>query len=675
MKTDSGGCGGIEEEEEEEEEECAICLEELSMLHQTTLHCGHMFHTECLEDLKVRGTDPNRPEHATSSCPLCRAPIPNAASSLTVGQQASERYARLMRSTSGRRSRGWEGLTAVERDEMGQVVQLWRQGAFSNGDPSCHYCLGVCSHDGFGAPRDESDAVRHWREATKKGHAKSQYRLGIMYLEGRGGCPQSYGGAERLFALAAAQGHAAAQLSLSQLYLSGRVDVSHQSAYEADRLYHRSAGEGMDIIRAEAADGNVAAQYDLGCFFRDGRDVPQSWSSASDWFRKAALAGHSGAQYELALLCRGRDDVEAVRWLRRAADFGHAGALASLGTVYERGACGIPRDAKEASRLYRLAAKMGDPVAQCNLGRMYMSGVGVRRNSQKAVKIFEQASEQGIAPAQHELASAFEKGAGGLPVHLERALELYAEALANGYAPAELGLCRVRAACERQRRDQKPFQLYVDSESGLVTLHPQRRGRRRRGGGVGVGGGGDVEEDSGDVNDEDEGGSDDSEGVAWRPGTDWRRPPETGSSSSNNSNSNSNSNSNGDDEGGYDRYYGHGDNDYDYDYDYGFHYHRHGEEEKEEEEEEEEEEEGEEGVDVDEPRRAIAFAHRAAALVQRTYRAWAGRRTARRALVATWRKCRDTTTRHWYYENLATGEAQWTPPRLFARLFPESGGW
>lgn len=501
-----------EDDAEEEEDECAICLEALSMMHQTTLHCGHVFHTECLDDLRIRSTAaaaqsaPGSSPPSSSSCPLCRAPIPDQESSLSVGQQASERFTRLMRSCGSRRARGWAGLTSAEQHELEAVIQLWRQGAFA-GDPSCNYCLGVMAHDGLGVPVDEAEAVRNWRIATEKGHAKSQYRLGVMYLEGRGGVPHSDLAAERLFSLASSQGHAAAQLSLSQLYLSGRAGVA-QSEYEADRLYARSAEQGMGLIRSEAAAGNAEAQYDLGCFHRDGRDCEQSWTHATDWFRRAAQSGHVGAQYALGTLCMGSDDVEAVRWLRRAADFGHAGSLSSLGTVYERGACGIPRDEREAARLYRLAAKLGDPIAQCNLGRMYLAGFGVKKNATKAVRIFQLASEQGIAPAQHELAAAFEKGLGGLAPNSDRALELYSQAFANGFAPAELGMLRVRATCERRRRAREPFELYVD-EAGLVTMHQ----RRRRGARVEAVF--DAEDDGEAADDGSEGGSAPS---AWRPG-------------------------------------------------------------------------------------------------------------------------------------------------------------
>src|SRR3569623_190589 len=69
--------------------------------------------------------------------------------------------------------------------------------------------------------------------------------------------------------------------------------------------------------------GNAAAQADLGYMFETGRGVPQNYTEAAMWYRRAAEQGDSLAQYSLGLLYdRGqgvpRDVVEASKWLNLA---------------------------------------------------------------------------------------------------------------------------------------------------------------------------------------------------------------------------------------------------------------------------------------------------------------------------------------------------------------------
>ncbi len=63
----------------------------------------------------------------------------------------------------------------------------------------------------------------------------------------------------------------------------------------------------------------------------------------------------------------------------------------------------IKTDYKTAVKLFLQASEQGLPEALTNLGDCYMSGSGVRRNRKIAAKLFQQASEQGYTPAQANL--------------------------------------------------------------------------------------------------------------------------------------------------------------------------------------------------------------------------------------------------------------------------------
>jgi uncharacterized protein len=69
-----------------------------------------------------------------------------------------------------------------------------------------------------------------------------------------------------------------------------------------------------------AEQGQPSAQAYLGFLFETGRGVPQNYTEAAMWYRRAAEQGDSLAQYSLGLLYdRGqgvpRDIVEASKWL------------------------------------------------------------------------------------------------------------------------------------------------------------------------------------------------------------------------------------------------------------------------------------------------------------------------------------------------------------------------
>jgi uncharacterized protein len=77
------------------------------------------------------------------------------------------------------------------------------------------------------------------------------------------------------------------------------------------------------ILTPYAERGEPSAQAYLGFMYETGRGVPQNYTEAAMWYRRAAEQGDSLAQYSLGLLYdRGfgvpRDIVEAAKWLNLA---------------------------------------------------------------------------------------------------------------------------------------------------------------------------------------------------------------------------------------------------------------------------------------------------------------------------------------------------------------------
>lgn len=151
---------------------------------------------------------------------------------------------------------------------------------FAAGVPGqSEYEKGVCYFQGYGVGQDFAKAVKMWKKAAKKGHAKAEFSLGYCYANGVG---------------------------------------VEKDVEEAMVWYHEAAEQ-----------GDADAQYNLGLLYIDGADDSAKFEKAAEMFQKAAEQGHVRAMNNLAFcLCRigpERYDgyPEVMSWLKRAADQGH----------------------------------------------------------------------------------------------------------------------------------------------------------------------------------------------------------------------------------------------------------------------------------------------------------------------------------------------------------------
>jgi len=118
-------------------------------------------------------------------------------------------------------------------------------------------------------------------------------------------------------------------------------------------------------FHAAAAQGNVAAEYNLGVLYAGGLGVPRNQSEAVNWYRSAADQNHPGAQFNLAIAnAQGvgtkRDLAAAARWYQRAAQQGLGPAMVNLAILYEQGS-GLGRSLIDAYAWYSAASEHGEP--------------------------------------------------------------------------------------------------------------------------------------------------------------------------------------------------------------------------------------------------------------------------------------------------------------------------
>lgn len=156
--------------------------------------------------------------------------------------------------------------------------------------------------------KDYLKAVQVWRPLAQAGDSDAQYRLGVMYAEGKGVAPNDA---------------------------------------EAALWFERSAEQ-----------GNASAQYNLGASYAEGVGVRKDMEAAAKWFRRAADQGIVLAQLNLGLLYANgagvtQDNVEAMKWIDLA--------------IYALPAGGIRSDAAKA--LGDVATKLDADQIQDAKGR------------------------------------------------------------------------------------------------------------------------------------------------------------------------------------------------------------------------------------------------------------------------------------------------------------------
>ena len=82
-----------------------------------------------------------------------------------------------------------------------------------------------------------------------------------------------------------------------------------------------------ELLIPLAEAGDAEAQTDLGFMYANGLGVPQDYTEALKWYRKAAIQGYTKAQYALgAMYANGigvpQDYVQSYAWFQLAAEGG-----------------------------------------------------------------------------------------------------------------------------------------------------------------------------------------------------------------------------------------------------------------------------------------------------------------------------------------------------------------
>ena len=254
-------------------------------------------------------------------------------------------------------------------------------------NPGNESTLAATAHlysSGLGVKKDLVTAFKLSLKAARADHQLSQYRTGRAYLEGRG-TKVDLKKARYWLKTSAGDSYAPA---LVQLAASYRSAISPEpDAHLAESIYQQALALGStdalvglaymhlnselinsedekpdlalaaDYFRRAAGAGSAAGQAGLGYMYQSGKGMKKDSELANHWFDRAAKAGNTFAQIQLAEFSLRTPSLKnskiALAWFTQAARQGALGAQNSLAWLLATSKYAELRNGKQAVAIAR----------------------------------------------------------------------------------------------------------------------------------------------------------------------------------------------------------------------------------------------------------------------------------------------------------------------------------
>ena len=190
-------------------------------------------------------------------------------------------------------------------------------------------------------------------------------------------------------------------------------------------------------IKKAALQGHSAAQFNTGLMYEEGQGVRKDYSQALGWYKKAAKNGNLEAQYNIGVIYYNGKEVakdykKAFHWIKKAALQGHSAAQYNIGVMHDKGK-GVAKDYTKAFHWYKKAALQGHSESQYNIGVMHDKGEGVIKDYKQAMYWYKKAALQGHAISQHNIGVMYYKRK-GVAKDYKQAMYWYKKAALQGHA-------------------------------------------------------------------------------------------------------------------------------------------------------------------------------------------------------------------------------------------------
>lgn len=327
-------------------------------------------------------------------------------------------------------------VEAGENYYLGRGVEKNNKEAFKNFIEAAKYdseiaeaYLGLFYERGFAVERNYELANKWYSRSAVKGNSFAQYSLGCLYLSGAG-IKKDYQKALIWFGKSSESEYSPAYYQLGRMYYNGYgVEKNLQFAFKwykkaaEDNLpaaqhalsYMYKTGEGCErnIVRAyywveKAAENDYEdAYYIVGKSYLEGICFEINYEKAYHYLKKGYEAFDTDCIESLADMYYSglyvdKDVMKALDLYNKSIECGNTNIFFKVGKMYED-----ENMIDEAIDLYDMGSKEGDLKCIQRLGIMYYNGELVKRDTEKAIKYIEIASENKAPHAMYMLAIAY----------------------------------------------------------------------------------------------------------------------------------------------------------------------------------------------------------------------------------------------------------------------------
>jgi len=273
--------------------------------------------------------------------------------------------------------------------------------------------------------KDREEAFKWFLLSAEKGNLDAKYQIAIMYRDGIG-TKIDLDSFKKMLRDAAESGHPKAQLILAEMLLSGKG--SEKSETESLKWYLQSAKA-----------GNSRSQYQVAVMYRDGIGIDVDSEESKRWFRIFSHSSYLGHQILAGDILKNvtfNDNSSEIMY-EKAASLNSPLAMYKLGILYRDKISKIDMDT--AIKWLSISADCNNPNAQVALGDIYLKGIGVERDIDKAFHYFERAALNGNQVASYKIAMMYKEGMGA-DIDMKRYYEYLTFATENGNTDAILEL-------------------------------------------------------------------------------------------------------------------------------------------------------------------------------------------------------------------------------------------
>jgi len=294
------------------------------------------------------------------------------------------------------------GLTEGQRTISAQQAVTMLSKAAEGGDAEAMMGLASFYEQGLGVPRDMTKALSWYEKAAGQNFPNAFYQLGLAYEAGKGVK------ADREQALKNFQ--KAAELKVAEApYKLASLAMTSTPAKPDEK-------KALEYLKAGGITGAQAMET-IGTFYENGVGVAPNYSTAFNWYKKAAEAGRAEALFRLGICYEtgfgaAVDPQAALAAFQKASDLKMGAASYKLAAIYLGGVL-IPPDSKKAVAYLQTALANGHAVAANELGVIYLQGrLDQPLDTDKALEMFLKSAELGNAEAMKNIAVMYKNGLG-----------------------------------------------------------------------------------------------------------------------------------------------------------------------------------------------------------------------------------------------------------------------